>query len=427
VRLRLLGYGAPIGAGLVLVAFLLKPFFSKAVRADEKRALAKSEAPLLFILVREIAQAAGAPVPDRIEIDCDVNASAGRLKGEDGRRLVLTIGLPLVAGLELRQLAGVLAHEFGHFSQGAGMRLSGRIRSMNFWFYRLVYERDSFDEGLASARAEESAAALVAGLASLGVWVSRGLLWVMMQIGHAISCSFMRQMEFDADRYEIALAGSGTFAATARDLGLLNYATQLAFGELEEAWREGRLGDDLPRLISSKASALPADVKKAVEQQILSDTTGIFDTHPSDRDRIVRAQQAKCAGSFDLDAPAVVVFSDFDALCRELTLGYYEEELGPNVRGTTLVSTSDLMEHRDRLSAEEEAVARYFPRLIPWARSFALAGDAVPRPERPKEIAARLRTLRAEIGSRIVAGLVAAAEPVEQVLGLAQQSKQGSG
>ncbi len=386
--------------GLLLVAFLLKPLLSRAIRPDPKRALAKSEAPLLFILVRKIAEAAGAPVPDRIEIDCDVNASAGRLPGEDGKKLVLTIGLPLVAGLELRQLAGVLAHEFGHFSQGAGMRLSSKIRGMNFWFYRLVYERDSFDEHLASARAEENVVALVAGLASLGVWVSRGVLWLMMQIGHAISCSFMRQMEFDADRYEIALAGSDTFTATARDLGLLNYATQLAFGELEEAWREGRLGDDLPLLISTKARALPAEAKEAVERQILSLTTGVFDTHPCDRDRIVRAQRAECSGSFDLDAPAAVAFSDFDALCRELTLEYYEDALGPEVRGTTLVSTSDLMEHRDRLSAEEDLVDRYFPRLIPWARPFALPGDGVPRPDRPKEIAARLKTLRAEIGSR---------------------------
>lgn len=53
---------------------------------------------------------------------------------------MLTIGLPLVAGLSLQQLAGVLAHEFGHFSQGAGMRLTYIVRSINAWFLRVVYE-----------------------------------------------------------------------------------------------------------------------------------------------------------------------------------------------------------------------------------------------------------------------------------------------
>jgi Zn-dependent protease with chaperone function len=38
--------------------------------------------------------------------------------------LVLVIGLPLAAGMSMRQVAGVLAHEFGHFAQGAGMRFN---------------------------------------------------------------------------------------------------------------------------------------------------------------------------------------------------------------------------------------------------------------------------------------------------------------
>ena len=84
-------------------------------------------------------------------MDCLVNASAGfgRDAGLFGQNLVLTIGLPLVAGLTARQFAGVLAHEFGHFSQGAGMRLSYVVRSVNAWFARVVFERDGWDESLA--------------------------------------------------------------------------------------------------------------------------------------------------------------------------------------------------------------------------------------------------------------------------------------
>ena len=47
---------------------------------------------------------------------------------------MLTIGLPLVAGLSLREFAGIIAHEFGHFTQGFGMRLSYVIRQINGWF-----------------------------------------------------------------------------------------------------------------------------------------------------------------------------------------------------------------------------------------------------------------------------------------------------
>ena len=95
-----------------------------------------------------VCSSVGAPTPSRIEVDCEVNASARLASGPltPSRDLVLTIGLPLVTGLDLKQFAGVLAHEFGHFSQGAGMRLSYLIRSINMWFARVVYERDEWDE-----------------------------------------------------------------------------------------------------------------------------------------------------------------------------------------------------------------------------------------------------------------------------------------
>ena len=78
-------------------------------------------------------------------MNCAVDATASFRLGAAGllgQDMTLTIGLPLVAGLSMRQFAGVLAHEFGHFSQGAGMRLTYVIRRVNGWFFRVVYERD---------------------------------------------------------------------------------------------------------------------------------------------------------------------------------------------------------------------------------------------------------------------------------------------
>jgi hypothetical protein len=77
-----------------------------------------------------------------------INASAGLHLGMVERkngRLVLTIGLPLAAGLSLRELSAVLAHELGHFRQGAGMRLSRLVWRVNEWLVRLAFERDGWD------------------------------------------------------------------------------------------------------------------------------------------------------------------------------------------------------------------------------------------------------------------------------------------
>ncbi len=73
----------------------------------------------------------------------DVNASAGLRRGLlslFSHDLVLTIGLPLVQGLSLREFTAVLAHEFGHFRQGGGMERQPTevTNSPRYWpFFRM--------------------------------------------------------------------------------------------------------------------------------------------------------------------------------------------------------------------------------------------------------------------------------------------------
>ena len=59
-----------------------------------------------------------------------------------------------------------------------------------------------------------------------------------MVAGHGVSCLMLRQMEFDADRYEARVAGSDTFVQTCQALGLLQVASQAAMNELQMSWRE---------------------------------------------------------------------------------------------------------------------------------------------------------------------------------------------
>jgi len=129
-----------------------------------------------------------------------------------GNDLTLTIGMPLVAGLPMQHFAGVLAHELGHFSQGGGMRLTYLVRSVNAWFARVVYERDAWDEKLVEwSETGDIRTRIPFYLARLFVWLSRRILWGLMLVGQAVSCFMLRQMEFDADRYEARLAGSTAF------------------------------------------------------------------------------------------------------------------------------------------------------------------------------------------------------------------------
>src|SRR5688572_22937308 len=205
-KAQVFAYVAPAFVGIVLVFFFIKPVLARRGTQASPFPLADDAEPALRAFIAGICQQVRAPMPRELHLDCEVNASAALVAhplAVHRRDLRLTIGLPLAAGLTVREFGGVLAHEFGHFAQGGGMRLVGVVRSVNGWFARVVYERDHWDEKL-QQWSEESDLRLgiLLWLARGAVGMSRLLLTGLMYAGHAISCFMLRQMEYDADSYE---------------------------------------------------------------------------------------------------------------------------------------------------------------------------------------------------------------------------------
>lgn len=368
-------YIAPVIIGGILVAFMVKPLFNWTTRDSRTRSINRGSDPLLFAFVDRICEVVGSAKPARIDIDCDINASAA-FEGWFAlatNRLVLTIGMPLAAAMPLQQLAGVLAHEFGHFSQGAGMRLTYIIRSINHWFLRVVYERDAWDEWLASSAAEfDLRIGWILYLAMFFVWITRKVLWCLMMLGHMVAGFMLRQMEFDADTYEARLAGSTTFAATARQLRLLGVAWQGAQADLGSFHREGRLADNLPKLIMANVKQIPDKIHKLIDESIDESKTGLFDTHPSDKERIAAAAALNSPGVFHSDLPATALFANFDAAAKGVTWDFYRGIFGPQLRPQELHSVDELLERQNVETALNESLERYFGGQVPALRPLRL-------------------------------------------------------
>ena len=396
IKGRIIVYVTPIVIGSIMVVFMLKPFFALRAREREPLLLDRRREPLLFAFMEKICRTVGAPAPGRIQVDCNVNASAGHLGVVSlvHGQLVLTIGLPLVTGLTLRQFTGVMAHEFGHFSQGAGMRVSNLIRRVNHWLARVVYERDAWDQMLVSwsEDSEDGYMRLLGYLARFFVWLSRGALRLIMIAGHAVSCLLMRQMEYDADVYEIRLGGTETFASTALQLRVLSAATQTAFSELSDSWREGRLAADLPTFIARRATEMPAPMLAAVKRSMTMGETGWFDTHPCDRDRLARAREQRQAGIFRMEAPATVLFRNFDELAREATFTFYRETLGDEFSAANLVGNEVLYGHAETEDAAERCLVRYGREVVDSEPPLFLGIESVPAA--PADAAARVAAAR---------------------------------
>lgn len=389
-------YITPIIAGGVLILFMIKPLFAGRGRQEEPRVLARANEPLLFAFVEQLCHTVGAPAPSEIRVDSQVNASASFRHGFWSLftgDLVLTIGMPVAAGLTLQQLTGVLAHEFGHFAQSTGMRLTYLIRSINAWFARVVYERDSWDETL-TEWSENSDYGILLYLARFFVWLTRKILWVLMMTGHAISCFMLRQMEYDADRYECRVAGSESFVETMQRVTLLSVSNSWAHSNLKEAWNEGRLADDLPAYIQALSGRIPAEVLKKIEKSVREGKTSFFDTHPCDTDRIKAAREERATGFFHLDQPAVCLFSDFKTLSRIVSFDFYRSILGKKVREENLRPVSNFLERQEKEEQEDKAVARYFQRQVSPLRPLALTTAALPAAEEPQALALGVKSAR---------------------------------
>ncbi len=400
---RLLLYFGPLLVGPIVALFMIKPLFAPAAVHQRPRRLKQDVEPFLFEWVDRICKAVNAPTPKSIRISCEPNAYAGFRRGFGSlfsNDLTLMIGLPLVSGLTLRQLSGVLAHEFGHFSQGTAMRLYFVIRTLNHWFAQVVYERDIWDMRLWYwSKRFDLRLSWIFYLARCVVWITRWLLWGLMQLGNMISGFMSRQMEFDADRYEAHLSGSNEFSITVRRLRDLNIAWIHATDDMQQFFDEGRLADDLPALIQSNIDLLTPEHRRAfIEQQHQSESS-LFSTHPSDKERIASARAEEATGILNLpeshkNASATILFSNFKRLSRATSLQFYRENLGDEVDKSDLHPVEELLERRQVEIDSGKALRRYFQTEIPIFQPLPLTDDANEAPTAIRETATALRDAR---------------------------------
>lgn len=391
-------YLGPLACGAATILFTLKPLLARRNFPVPPRALKPEDELLLYAFVEKLCQVVRAPMPRRIQVDFEVNASAGPRYGLMSilfRSMTLTIGLPLVAGLEMRQLAGVLAHELGHFSQGGGMFLGYLIRRINIWFARAVYERDGWDVSLErSARESQFPVNLVFQATRLCIWLTRRVLWVLMHLGNFFSSFLARQKEFDADCYEARVVGSDTFERTMIQLHLLDLAAQKARNDLTHALDEKRLGDDLPALIAANLEAMPAEIKQEYTAHIMNQKAGVFDTHPASAARISQTLKENAPGVFHDARPAAFLFSNFEQLCKAVSMDLYAMAFGGEVVHSRLIPTSELLARRREMAQTQDAISRFFHDYASTSRPMQFTMGQFDEPRDPLEMVQELKKAR---------------------------------
>ena len=353
---------------VLLVIILIKPMFVRDHHKHTPILINKQDEPVFYSYIESLCKSVGAPAPKRIHLSCDLNAGAAFHNGFFSffnKDMDLLIGLPLIVGLDTRQLTGVLAHEFGHFSQGYAMRSGYIIQRVNHWFARVVYQRDVFDyylERTAQVIGRLHIFALIfVVMINLLVWSSRLVLWLLMHVAHLCSSLLSRQMEFNADRHAMNMVGNNEFIKTLKSLPVIEVSLHNSVTDLGEAWRERKLGDNMPALVYSNMRRIPNDTKEEIIKSGLVQNTSLYDSHPSTKDRVRWSMSDIQQGVTKIERrPAADLFRSFESMCKKVTLNLYTEAYQIDVQPHMLIDTSTLIADMEQEEARQHSYNRYF-------------------------------------------------------------------
>jgi hypothetical protein len=165
----------------------------------------------------------------------------------------------------------------------------------------------------------------------------------------------------------------------------LNVAHAGAQDNLRELYRDGRLGDNLPKLIVANIAQITPEMAKKMREHIEKEETGWFESHPADKDRIASAQMEQATGIFRLDWPATLLFSDFESLARNVTLDFYRTLFGDEFKLSQMHNTDEMLVRLGQDQEKNKALDRYFQDTLSLLRTLPLPAKPPAAPADPRQ------------------------------------------
>ncbi len=273
-----LGTDLPVGVRLLLalpavaLLLLLRPVVPTLPKG---LAVGADAAPELHALIRDVADAVGAPPPDVVAIDSSINAGVAQVGWR--QQSLLVIGMPLWLTLPRAARLSVLAHEMGHLVGGDPLRMRRTLPARTFGARAVAATggRNPWSRAFSGgASAAEQGGGLLGFVIHGAVAVVNVVAATVQLLVDSVAMPDSRLAEYRADLVAVRVAGTRAF--------LESFETSLvAHYVWEDLWHIApRIEpDDLER--SAAVGLETAASRVRAERQLTRRTTDLWSTHPS--------------------------------------------------------------------------------------------------------------------------------------------------
>jgi len=341
-RVILLGIAIAVSA-VILLIFLFKFMFQKSVSVTEGMIqIYPSQHPKLFKMIEEIAAEVKTDMPKKVFVSNQVNASVFFDSSFWSMlfpvRKNLIIGYGLVNLTTEQELKGILAHEFGHFSQDS-MKVGSYVYNCNRIVFNLVYENSSFENIVRKVSNFHVILLIIVGFSLLIMRLYQFILKGLYKVINLTHLSLSREMEFHADAVATNLVGSKIMGTTLARLDLSDYADQSSLEFLNSKYKQGFKFENYFRVQSQVLHFLGEKKKHTFKDGLPIVTIDEIDSnnksrlnikdqwasHPTMKERIEAINKLEITKDFGPSVPASNLFSDTKKIEETLTKQFYKE------------------------------------------------------------------------------------------------------
>jgi Zn-dependent protease with chaperone function/Tfp pilus assembly protein PilF len=284
---------------------IVRSLFLGSTPDDGELGITEKDEPRLFAALREVAEAAGSRMVDRVYLEADasvfVREAGGAFRILLGRgERVLHLGLWAMQGLTASELKAVLAHEYGHFAHG-DTRLTPIIG-------RIV----PTVVGILQRMAALGNSALINPV----YWYLR----VYFRVFFAATGGHSQRRELLADRTAALQYGGDAFGRGLRSVVEAGRIFEGNAGRLVVLLRtSGRPCTDLYACLRAARDAVPDRLRGEALQQDLEGEASQYDSHPPAKDRIARVAGVAARRPAEPE-PAISLLADPAETARKITV-----------------------------------------------------------------------------------------------------------